>query len=154
MGTADEVKKYDNSLRVLTLATEWGVSQGGVSVWNLEFCRALSTSGHRVTCGVVSDLGLTLQESKVKKINVQYGPTKDLLGDSFDLIVGHGLHTGPYARHYRDHYFQSAQYVHVQHVDHVIEHDKHDSDSRKIDSKEDRSRELLTAADLTMRIRS
>ena len=138
-------------LRVLALATEWGVSQGGVSAWNLEFCRALSKAGHNVTCGLVSELGRTLNDESVLTIDVQFGPTILLLTETFDLIVGHGLHTGPHARYYRDEYFKTALYIQVQHVDHVIEHEKHDNcDFDKVDNKEEKSRILLEAANFAI----
>jgi glycosyltransferase involved in cell wall biosynthesis len=138
-------------LQILALATEWGVSQGGVSVWNMEFCRALSKAGHSVTCGLVSKLGCTLDDSSISIVNAQYGPPKSLLTTNFDLIVGHGLHTGPYARYYRDEYFATARYVHVQHVDHIIEQEKHDTESiSEVDTKEAYSRELLAAADFAV----
>lgn len=141
--------------RVLALATEWGASQGGASMLNLEFCRAFSKAGHSVTCGLVSELGRTLDDDSdsVITVSVLYGPPKLLLKESFDLIVGHGLHSGPHARYYRDEYFKTARYIHVQHVDHVIEHDKHDTQSiTKVDVKEELSRNLLAAADLAVGI--
>jgi len=142
---------YSKHLKILALATEWGVSQGGVSVWNMEFCRALSIAGHRVTCGLVSELGATLNDASIATINAQYGPPKSLLTEAFDLIVGHGLHTGPYAKFYRDEYFATAQYIHVQHVDHVIEQDKCDNmNIKKVDDKESQSRQLLAAADIAI----
>lgn len=147
------VSDIERRLRVLALATEWGVSQGGVSAWNLEFCRALVRAGHHVTCGLVSELGRTLEDTSdtpVPTVLAPFGPPRSLIKDEFDLIIGHGLHTGPHARYYREEYFSTARYVHVQHVDHVIEHDKLGTPITKVDEKEARSRGLLAAADFVV----
>lgn len=114
----------------LVLADEWWPHKGGISSFNRDFCTALARAGHRVSLFIprraliheereeISRIpGLTLVESGQKSV----APEHELLfrpqiEGSPDVIIGHGMITGPMALAQRQQHFANSTLVHIVHV--------------------------------------
>src|SRR4051812_26337516 len=100
------------SCLVLSLATEWESRHGGISSFNRDLCRALSSLGHTVICVVPTaslgetvaarEVGVTLvvaAEDLGLSEEMRLGAIRELPGGAIpDVIVGHGRVTGPAAK--------------------------------------------------------
>ncbi|XHM63464.1 glycosyltransferase [Streptomyces nigra] len=116
---------------VLSVATEWSSSHGGLSTFNRELCRALAAAGAQVFCVV---LEATAEEmSAAATAGVTLLPARRIPGASADmrlaarprdlpagvepdLILGHGRITGPPAQQLRDDLFPGARRLHFVHM--------------------------------------
>lgn len=117
--------------RILAIATEWSSKHGGLSTVNRELCNALVQQGCRVVClaeSVSDDERQAAAESGVELITplrrAGISPRENLghplrLPEGFqpDVIIGHGLQTGPAAMFQRDQRYRASLRVHFVHVD-------------------------------------
>ncbi len=122
------------SLKILSIATEWSSSNGGLSTINRELCIALARSGHDVVCLVPAGAADYADHNRASQARVQlveaqtttgkYGGTpadlqrKPRLPSGFipDVVIGHGRVTGPFAQVFVQDYFTSALLVQVVHT--------------------------------------
>ncbi|WP_405476501.1 glycosyltransferase [Streptomyces sp. NBC_00009] len=115
---------------VLSVATEWTSSHGGLSTFNRDLCVALATAGAQVFCVVLDATDADIagaDELRVKLLPARRRPgaSDDLrlagrpeLPDGVmpDLILGHGRITGPAARELTDNFFRDARRLHFVHM--------------------------------------
>ncbi|MFE2099644.1 glycosyltransferase [Streptomyces sp. NPDC059468] len=115
---------------VLSVATEWASSHGGLSTFNRELCRALAAAGAQVFC-VVLDAS-DAEEASAKEADVTLLPTSPRPGASEDvrltsrpklppgtepdLVLGHGRITGPAAEKLVEDFFPTARRLHFVHM--------------------------------------
>ncbi|QKV93993.1 glycosyltransferase [Streptomyces sp. NA02950] len=115
---------------VLSVATEWASSHGGLSTFNRDLCRALAAAGARVFCVVLT---ATAEEAvAAAEAGVTLLPAPGMPGASEDmrltsrpelpagilpnLVVGHGRITGPAAKKLADDFFPAARRLHLVHM--------------------------------------
>ncbi|WP_051653780.1 glycosyltransferase [Kitasatospora cheerisanensis] len=115
---------------ILSVATEWSSSRGGLSTLNRDLCRALVAAGARVFCVV---LDATTQESEdAERVGVTLLPAPRMPGASEDmrlasrpglpdgvvpdLVLGHSRITGPAAKKLADDFFPAARRLHFVHM--------------------------------------
>ncbi|MEV4340123.1 glycosyltransferase [Streptomyces sp. NPDC049590] len=115
---------------VLSVATEWSSSQGGLSTFNRQLCRALAAAGARVFCVVLDastaeaeaagEAGVSLLPAPVRP-----GASEDMRltsrpglpeGVTPDLVLGHGRITGPAAQKLADDFYPGARRLHILHM--------------------------------------
>ncbi|MFY4720245.1 glycosyltransferase [Streptomyces sp. LaBMicrA B280] len=115
---------------VLSVATEWASSQGGLSTFNRDLCRALAAAGARVFCVVLDASAEEMDTAREAGISllpapVRPGATEDMRltsrpalpdGTAPDLVLGHGRITGPAAQKLADDFFPGARRLHVLHM--------------------------------------
>ncbi|WP_327702876.1 glycosyltransferase [Streptomyces decoyicus] len=115
---------------ILSVATEWASSHGGLSTFNRDLCRALADAGARVFCVVLA--AASAQIASAAESGVTLLPTPDMPGASEDmrltsrpklpmgmlpdLVVGHSRITGPAAKKIADDFFPTARRLHVVHM--------------------------------------
>ncbi|MGW4818269.1 glycosyltransferase [Streptomyces sp. NPDC004227] len=115
---------------ILSVATEWASSHGGLSTLNRELCRALATAGAQVFC-VVLDAS-NAEAASAKEANVTLLPAAARPGASEDvrltsrpklppgtephLVLGHGRITGPAAAKLVEDFFPTARRLHFVHM--------------------------------------
>lgn len=115
---------------VLSVATEWDSSHGGLSTFNRDLCRALSAAGAQVFCVVLNattteietadEAGVTLlvapeMPGASEDMRLTNRPTQ-LGGTVPDLVLGHGRITGPAAQKLTDDFFPTARRLHFVHM--------------------------------------
>jgi glycosyltransferase involved in cell wall biosynthesis/tetratricopeptide (TPR) repeat protein len=115
---------------VLSVATEWGSSHGGLSTFNRGLCRALANAGAKVFCVVLdasdaeassaAGAGVTLLPAPARP-----GASEDMRltsrphlppGTEPDLVLGHGRLTGHVAEKLVDDFFPAARRLHFVHM--------------------------------------
>jgi hypothetical protein len=118
------------SFTILSLATEWDSSHGGISTFNRELCAALARLGHRVLCGVPTVSPAERERARACGVEIVMpasapggagaaGLYRPLVGidASVDVLIGHGRITGPYAVAQKTDHFKDARYLHFVHMD-------------------------------------
>jgi len=115
---------------VLSVATEWASSHGGLSTLNRDLCRALAAVGAQVFCVVLDataaeisaadDAGVTLLSAPEmpgasEDIRLTSRP-KQLGGTVPDLVLGHGRITGFAAQKLAEDFFPTARRLHFVHM--------------------------------------
>ncbi|MFF3584737.1 AAA family ATPase [Streptomyces mirabilis] len=115
---------------VLSVATEWNSSHGGLSTFNRDLCRALAAAGAHVFCLVIdadpaeiasaAEVGVTLLSAPEmpgasEDMRLTSRP-KQLGGIVPDLILGHGRITGPAAQRLTEDFFPTARRLHFIHM--------------------------------------
>ncbi|MEO8172029.1 MAG: glycosyltransferase family 4 protein [Sediminibacterium sp.] len=125
MDTTDKYGQINNSKQILAIGSEWFSRKGGLSTFNRVLCTTLAKSGHKVFCYVPS---FTPDENDhAIQHNVILIKPKAAVGlDEFerlfkkaalpenilpDIIIGHGLVTGPYMQSQKDDYFPQSQTI-------------------------------------------
>jgi len=115
---------------ILSVATEWASSHGGLSTFNRDLCRALADAGAQVFCVV---LAATSEEvAAAAEWGVTLLPAPDMPGASEDmrltsrpqlpqgtlpdLVVGHSRITGPAAKKIADDFFPTSRRLHFVHM--------------------------------------
>ncbi|GGU41810.1 hypothetical protein GCM10010211_01110 [Streptomyces albospinus] len=115
---------------ILSVATEWASSHGGLSTFNRDLCRALADAGARVFCVVLaaaSEEVTAAAESGVILLPApdMPGASEDMrltsrpklpMGTLPDLVVGHSRITGPAAKKIADDFFPTARRLHFVHM--------------------------------------
>ncbi|WP_317444291.1 glycosyltransferase [Streptomyces collinus] len=115
---------------VLSVATEWASSQGGLSTFNRNLCLALAAAGAQVFCVVLDataseitaagEAGVTLcPATEIPGASEDMRLTsrpKQLGGTAPDLVLGHGRITGPAAQKLTDDFFPYARRLHFVHM--------------------------------------
>jgi len=115
---------------VLSVATEWGSSHGGLSTFNRDLCRALADAGAQVFCVVLAAASEEL--AAAAEAGVTLLPAPDMPGASEDmrltnrpvlptgtlpdLVLGHSRITGPAAKKITDDFFPTARRLHFVHM--------------------------------------
>ncbi|MGW2325234.1 glycosyltransferase [Streptomyces sp. NPDC001700] len=115
---------------VLSVATEWGSSHGGLSTFNRNLCRALANAGAQVFCVVLTAASEEL--AAAAEAGVTLLPAPDMPGASEDmrltnrpvlpagtlpdLVLGHSRITGPAAKKITDDFFPTARRLHFVHM--------------------------------------
>lgn len=125
---ASVVGASNPSKRILVMATEWTAKHGGLSTFNRELCKSLSSLGHDVVCVVPcietgeADAALAVS---VRLVGARPGgsdPAGGLLrrlplqGFTPDLIIGHGRITGEAARVQQQDSYPTAKRIHFVHM--------------------------------------
>ncbi|MFF7100720.1 glycosyltransferase [Streptomyces nigra] len=125
------VQPSDRPPVVLSVATEWSSSHGGLSTFNRELCRALAAAGAQVFCVVLeataeemsaaATAGVTLLPARripgaSADMRLAARPSDLPAGVEPDLILGHGRITGPPAQQLRDDLFPDARRLHFVHM--------------------------------------
>jgi glycosyltransferase involved in cell wall biosynthesis len=114
---------------ILILSDEWLSHHGGISTFNRMLCIALAEEGHTVYLHIppralspaereeIKKYKIILVDSGEKDLPIEAELTHPLsLPGLPEVIIGHGLITGPYAEHQRRKFFPSAQLVYFVHV--------------------------------------
>lgn len=115
---------------ILSVATEWASSHGGLSTFNRDLCRALADAGALVFCVVLA--AASEEVAAAAEAGVTLLPAPDMPGASEDLrltsrpklpagtlpdlVVGHGRITGPVAKKIADDFFPMARRLHFVHM--------------------------------------
>ncbi|WP_219636835.1 glycosyltransferase [Streptomyces sp. AJS327] len=131
-GGAAEGAAPDDAERpvILSVATEWDSSHGGLSTFNRDLCRALAAAGARVFCAVLT--ASAEEETAARAAGVTLLPAPAVAGASDDLrlgsrpalpegtepdvVVGHSRITGPVAKAMADAHFPAARRLHLIHM--------------------------------------
>lgn len=159
--------RLPEKLHFLVLADEWQPNKGGLSTFNRDLCLGLSRAGHRVSL-FVPRAGITHADAEQIKrdfgiciVHSEVEPTpsgepelflRAVIDQSPDVVLGHGVITGPAARVQREQHFQSSLlvlFVHTSPGD--IEHHKGKPElesMRSAESKDRQQADLLAKADL------
>ena len=155
-------------LNVLSISTEWFSTHGGVSTVNRELCKNLSALGHSVICAVESPIENEKKDARDYGVHL-IGPTKlsglddrqsliamplILPKDTYpDIIIGHGVYTGPAALT-QQRFFYGSRRIHFVHVDSgAIEPLKKNMDhGTRADKKIQKEKPLACSADLVVGI--
>jgi glycosyltransferase involved in cell wall biosynthesis len=115
---------------VLSVATEWTSSHGGLSTFNRHLCQALAAAGSRVYCLVLNATAAEItaaDEAGVTLLPVPEMPgasedmrltsrPKQLGGAVPDLVLGHGRITGHAAQRLVENFFPTARRLHFIHM--------------------------------------
>ncbi|QQM41143.1 glycosyltransferase [Streptomyces liliifuscus] len=115
---------------VLSVATEWTSSHGGLSTFNRDLCVALAAAGAEVFCMVLDATGADIADADELRVKLllarkRPGASDDLRlagrpelpdGTLPDLILGHGRITGPAAQGLADNFFPAARRLHFVHM--------------------------------------
>lgn len=154
-------------LHFLVLADEWQPSKGGLSTFNRDLCLGLCRAGHRVSlfvprAGITpADAEAIKKESGIGIVHSQVEPTQPggpelflmpALAERPDVVIGHGMITGPAAHIQREQHFQTSLlvlFVHTSPDD--IEHRKGKPELEAMRSGEHKDRQqadLMAEADL------
>jgi glycosyltransferase involved in cell wall biosynthesis len=167
LGVSDNSNDF-KKLNVLSISTEWFSTHGGVSTVNRELCQNLSALGHSVICAVESPLENEKKDARDYGVHL-IGPTKlpglddrqslivmplILPKDTHpDIIIGHGVHTGPAALT-QQRFFHGSLRIHFVHVDSgAIEPLKKNMDhGTRADTKILKEKPLACSADLVVGI--
>ncbi|RQO59416.1 glycosyltransferase [Variovorax sp. KBW07] len=125
---ASVVAASNPSKRILVMATEWTAKHGGLSTFNRELCKSLSSLGHDVVCVVprieAGEANAALAVN-VRLVGARPGgqdPASGLLrrlplqGFAPDLIIGHGRITGEAARVQQQDSYPTAKRIHFVHM--------------------------------------
>lgn len=127
----DPAPPVDRPPVVLSVATEWSSSHGGLSTFNRELCHALAGAGAQVFCVVLEATaeetaaagaaGVTLLPARripgaSADMRLAARPRDLPAGIEPDLILGHGRITGPPAQQLRDDLFPGARRLHFVHM--------------------------------------
>ncbi|MEU2211062.1 glycosyltransferase [Streptomyces hygroscopicus] len=115
---------------ILSVATEWASSHGGLSTFNRDLCRALADAGALVFCVVLA--AASEEVAAAAEAGVTLLPAPDMPGASEDmrltsrpklpagmlpdLVVGHGRITGPVAKKIADDFYPMARRLHFVHM--------------------------------------
>lgn len=151
IATGDGVAELPDKLVILTIATEWDSSHGGLSTLNRELCVALAKLGHQVYCGVPRLLDSEVRAARTSGVvllapepipgtNDEQALNRPLSGvpKNVDVVIGHARKTGGAALAQVHYCGGRPKYVHFVHMDpHAIEW------SKKAD---DRDREATRSA--------
>jgi len=158
-------------LHFLVVADEWQPQKGGLSTFNRDLCRGLGRAGHRVSlfvpragitpadaAQIKEDLGICIVHSEVE-------PTPSREPELFlrvvidpppDVVLGHGMITGPAARVQREQHFPKSLLVLFVHTaPGEIEHLKGkpaDEAMQAAESKEQQQATLMGKADLVVAV--
>ncbi|WP_326759442.1 glycosyltransferase [Streptomyces phaeochromogenes] len=115
---------------VLSVATEWNSSHGGLSTFNRDLCKALAAADAQVFCllldasteeiAAANEAGVTLlpapeMPGASEDMRLTSRP-KQLGGIVPDLILGHGRITGPAAQRLAEDFFPTARRLHFIHM--------------------------------------
>ncbi|MFE4718831.1 glycosyltransferase [Streptomyces sp. NPDC056728] len=115
---------------VLSVATEWHSSHGGLSTFNRDLCRALAAAGAQVFCVVLNATTTEIETADEAGVTLLVAPEipgasedmrltnrpKQLGGTVPDLVLGHGRITGPAAQKLTDDFFPTARRLHFVHM--------------------------------------
>lgn len=158
-------------LNFLVLADEWQPNKGGLSTFNRDLCLGLSRAGHRVSLFVpragvtAADAESLKKEPGIEIVHSRVTPTQ--VGDSElllipamteypDVVIGHGLVTGPKAHVQHEQYFSASLLVLFVHTSPgEIEHMKGKPAAEAMqasESKEQRQATLMGQADLVVAV--
>ncbi|RPK51181.1 D-inositol-3-phosphate glycosyltransferase [Streptomyces sp. ADI92-24] len=115
---------------VVSVATEWNSTHGGLSTFNRDLCQALAAAGAQVFCVVLE--ATAAEFAAADKVGVTLLPAPDMPGASDDmrltsrpkqlggtvphLVLGHGRITGPAAQKLADDFFPTARRLHFVHM--------------------------------------
>jgi glycosyltransferase involved in cell wall biosynthesis/tetratricopeptide (TPR) repeat protein len=125
---ASAVAASNPSKRILVMATEWTAKHGGLSTFNRELCKSLSSLGHDVVCVVPrieageAEAAATASVRLVGARPAGADPAGGLLrrlplqGFAPDLIIGHGRITGEAARVQQQDSYPTAKRIHFVHM--------------------------------------
>lgn len=114
--------------RILVLATEWIAKHGGLSTFNRELCKSLSSLGHEVVCviprieegeaQIAKDANVRLIGARPAGDDPAGGLLRRLPIEEFtpDLIIGHGRITGEAARVQQQDSYPTAKRIHFVHM--------------------------------------
>jgi glycosyltransferase involved in cell wall biosynthesis len=117
-------------MRILSVATEWFSSHGGLSTLNRELCVALSRLGHDVHCFVPSARSDERNHARMDGVNLigarniagMAEHSRLLIPPEFpdssqpEIIIGHGRVTGPAAAVLSQYHFPQSRLIHFIHV--------------------------------------
>ncbi len=104
------------ALTILSVATEWSSSRGGLSTFNRQLCRALAAAGQRVLCMVDSMTEAVRRHAEADGVTLlPAGTAINGIGDGVDVIIGHGRITGQLAQRLAT-LMPSARRVHFIHM--------------------------------------
>ncbi|AQS68942.1 glycosyltransferase [Streptomyces pactum] len=115
---------------VLSVATEWASSQGGLSTFNRDLCQALAAAGARVFCVVLEASTAEAEAAGANGVSLlpapdRPGASEDMRltsrpelpdGVAPDLVLGHGRITGPAAQKLAEDFFPEARRLHFLHM--------------------------------------
>jgi len=142
--TSEAIRVY----RILVVATEWGISKGGVSTFNVNLCQGLAALGHEVLVVVPKDLmpgvsGTTLFKAEgLEVVEISERPSPADLNrireHAADFVLGHDRFTGRTSPWLVDLVDQPAQKVLFIHTDPIIELYKHEPGGSRYRQREDR----------------
>ncbi|MGW2049501.1 glycosyltransferase [Streptomyces sp. NPDC001858] len=115
---------------VLSMATEWTSSHGGLSTFNRDLCQALAAAGAQVFCLLLDATAVEIAAADEAGVTLLPAPEipgasedmrltsrpKQLGGIVPDLILGHGRITGPAAQRLAEDFFPTARRLHFIHM--------------------------------------
>ncbi|MFE1438101.1 AAA family ATPase [Streptomyces sp. NPDC058739] len=128
--TVNDRAQSDPTPVVVSVATEWASSHGGLSTFNRDLCRALAAHSARVFCVVLSATAAEIEMAAEAGVTLVLAPEipgasddmrltsrpKQLGGTVPDLVLGHGRITGPAAQKLTEDFFPSARRLHFVHM--------------------------------------